>query len=158
MKKHLLTVEGLQKIKLELRNLVEVQRPAIIKEIQQARDQGDLSENSDYDASKARQTVIESRIQELQDMLQHYELIQENQHDNDANKVVSVGNKVSLINLKTNETMSYEIVGFFDTDPENHKISNDSPLAKSILGNKIDDVVEVRGIPNPYKVKIIAIN
>ncbi|MDQ0513679.1 transcription elongation factor GreA [Mycoplasmoides fastidiosum] len=154
MKINLLTVEGLEKIKSELRNLVEVQRPNIIREIQLAREQGDLSENYDYEASKAQQTVIESRIQELQEILNHYEIIQDKPTEKRKGQSVSVGNSVTLFDLAENKQVTYEIVGSFDTNPEQNKISNDSPLAKAIIGYKIGDIVEVRGIPNPYRIRI----
>lgn len=156
IKKYLLTLKGLEKIKDELRDLVEIQRPQIIKEIQEAREQGDLSENADYDAAKSHQTVVESRIQELQEILTHYELI--NETDLNQSKVVSIGSKVKFYDFSDKKSYEYEIVGSFDADPLKNKISNESPIAKTIIGLSLGDIVEVRGISRPYKIRIDEIN
>ncbi len=154
--KNLLTKEGVNRLNAELRELIDEKRPAIIKTIQEAREQGDLSENADYAAAKNEQGEIEKRIQEIKDILANYELISENKN-NDENEKVKVGSKVKLLDLSDDEEVTYEIVGEVEADPDNNKISNQSPLAQAILGKTVKSIVEVRNIDNPYKVKILKI-
>ena len=154
--KILLSAEGLEKLNAELRELIDVKRPEIIKAIQEAREQGDLSENADYDAAKNQQGVIEKRIQEIKNILTNYELINE-AVDTTSNEKVKVGSKVKILDLSDNEEYEYEIVGEVEADPDNNKISNMSPLAQVLLGRSVKAVVEVRNIDNPYRVKILKI-
>ncbi|QZX49304.1 transcription elongation factor GreA [Mycoplasma sp. E35C] len=149
--KHLLTQEGLAKIQAELRHLVDVKRPEIIRLIQEAREQGDLSENADYDAAKASQSEIEGRIKEIQDILNSYEIIKES--DTREKKVI-VGSKVTIYDHIEKCDFTYEIVGPIESDPANNKISHESPLAKAIMDHKEGESAEVRGIEHPYKVTI----
>jgi transcription elongation factor GreA len=149
--KNLLTTEGKENLERELRDLIDVKRPAIIKSIQEAREQGDLSENADYDAAKNRQAEIEGRIKEIQDILDHAEIITESVKDN---RKVKVGSKVVIQDLSENDEYTYEIVGAVEADPDQNKISNLSPLAKSILNKTVGTTVEVHGIEDSYKVKI----
>ena len=154
--KILLSEEGLEKLNAELRELIDVKRPEIIKAIQEAREQGDLSENADYDAAKNQQGEIEKRIQEIKNILTNYELINE-ANDTTSNEKVKVGSKVKILDLSDNEEYEYEIVGEVEADPDNNKISNMSPLAQALLGRGVKVVVEVRNIDNPYRVKILKI-
>ena len=154
--KTLLTEEGLNKLNAELRELIDEKRPTIIKAIQEAREQGDLSENADYAAAKNEQGEIEKRIQEIKDILSNYELISEVKDDT-SNEKVKVGSKVKLLDLSNNEEVTYEIVGEVEADPDNDKISNQSPLAQAILGKNVKTIVEIRNIDDPYKVKILKI-
>ncbi len=154
--KTLLTEEGLNKLNAELRELIDEKRPTIIKAIQEAREQGDLSENADYAAAKNEQGEIEKRIQEIKDILSNYELISEVKDDT-SNEKVKVGSKVKLLDLSNNEEVTYEIVGEVEADPDNNKISNQSPLAQAILGKNVKTIVEIRNIDDPYKVKILKI-
>ena len=154
--KILLSEEGLEKLNAELRELIDVKRPEIIKAIQEAREQGDLSENADYDAAKNQQGEIEKRIQEIKNILTNYELINET-NDTTSNEKVKVGSKVKILDLSDNEEYEYEIVGEVEADPDNNKISNMSPLAQALLGRGDKAVVEVRNIDNPYRVKILKI-
>ena len=154
--KTLLTEEGLNKLNSELRELIDEKRPTIIKAIQEAREQGDLSENADYAAAKNEQGEIEKRIQEIKDILSNYELISEVKDDT-SNEKVKVGSKVKLLDLSNNEEVTYEIVGEVEADPDNNKISNQSPLAQAILGKNVKTIVEIRNIDDPYKVKILKI-
>jgi transcription elongation factor GreA len=147
----LLTQDGKEKLERELRTLIDVERPTIIKAIQEAREQGDLSENADYDAAKNRQAEIEGRIKEIQTILDRAEIITENTKDD---RKVKVGSKVTIIDLSENEELTYEIVGEVEADPDQNKISNLSPLAKSILNKTIGTIVEVHGIEDSYKIKI----
>ena len=154
--KILLSEEGLEKLNAELRELIDVKRPEIIKAIQEAREQGDLSENADYDAAKNQQGEIEKRIQEIKNILTNYELINE-ANDTTSNEKVKVGSKVKILDLSDNKEYEYEIVGEVEADPDNNKISNMSPLAQALLGRGVEAVVEVRNIDNPYRVKILKI-
>lgn len=154
--KILLTEEGLTKLNAELRELIDEKRPSIIKAIQEAREQGDLSENADYAAAKNEQGEIEKRIQEIKNILSNYELISEVKDDASDEKV-KVGSKVKLLDLSNNEEVTYEIVGEVEADPDNNKISNQSPLAQAILGKNVKTTVEIRNIDDPYKVRILKI-
>jgi transcription elongation factor GreA len=149
--KNLLTSEGKEKLEIELRDLIDTKRPAIIKSIQEAREQGDLSENADYDAAKNRQAEIEGRIKEIQNILDHAEIISESVKDD---RKVKVGSKVTILDLSENTEYTYEIVGEVEANPDQNKISNLSPLAKSILNKTIGTTVEVHGVEESYKIKI----
>lgn len=151
--KNLLTEQGKKKLEDELRFLVDIRRPEIIKLIQEAREQGDLSENADYDAAKASQGEIESRIKEIQDILSNVEIIKETKSSAHTSKV-RVGTKVEIYDHHDHKTYHYEIVGTIEADPFKNKISNESPLAKAIMDKKEGAESEVRGIENPYKVTI----
>jgi transcription elongation factor GreA len=149
--KNLLTPEGKEKLERELRDLIDVKRPAIIVSIQEAREEGDLSENADYDAAKNRQAEIEGRIKEIQHILDHAEIITESTKDD---RKVKVGSKVTVQDLSEDAEYTYEIVGEVEADPDQNKISNLSPLAKSILNKTVGTTVEVHGVEESYKIKI----
>lgn len=152
MKRHILTAESLEKIKQEFRYLVGVERPAVIKEIQTAREQGDLSENADYDSAKERQSQVEFRIKELQEIIDNHQIIAETTDTSDEErKIVTIGSIVMVMNLKNKTVHKYEIVGSFETDPKNGKISNESPLAKALLNHKKGEIVDVKGVAQPSK-------
>ncbi|MDR0985995.1 MAG: transcription elongation factor GreA [Mycoplasmataceae bacterium] len=150
---YLLTKEGKQNLEKELKDLIEVQRPNVIKAIQEAREQGDLSENADYAASKERQGEIEKRIKEVQTILDHVEIIKEDKKDQER---VRVGSRVTIedLSMRSDNVTKYDIVGEVEADPINNKISNLSPLAKSIMNKTESTIVEVHQIENPYKIKI----
>lgn len=149
--KQLLTLEDKQKLETELDFLINVRRPEIIKQIQDAREQGDLSENADYDAAKNEQGRIEEQIQKIKHILENSTIIDSSAIDVN---VVSIGCTVTVFDYQDNKEYSFTIVGSEGSDPENFKISNESPLAKSIIGLKKGDTVEVKGIEKPYRVKI----
>ena len=153
--KVLLTQSGVEKLKQEREHLVNEERPKVIEELQLARSQGDLSENADYDSAREKQAHLEARVKEIDYMLQNAEIISEEQMDL---KVVKPGTTVTILDLseKNAESESYTIVGSFETDPENGKISNESPLAKAVLGHGINEIVTV-GVAEPYDVRIINI-
>ena len=152
MEKFQLTKEGVAKLEAEYRHLLDVERPAITKELVEARALGDLSENADYDAAREGQARIESRIKEIEAILSNYELIKEKS----STKTVQIGACVTIKMLDFDEEEKYEIVGVIEANPLENKISNEAPLAKAILGHKIGDVVEVE-VAKPYKVEIVAI-
>ena len=163
--KYMLTKDGIAKLKKELEELLNVKRPEIIKQIAEARAQGDLSENADYDAAKAQQGVIEGRIAEINDILQNAIVIDEvkaeQNETNNAEDSVRVGKEVKVKDLrndKKGEIRTYKIVGTIEADPFNNAISNESPIAKSLYGHKATDKVQIQGIENPYLVEIISVS
>ena len=153
--KVLLTKSGVEKLEEERDNLINVERPRVIEELQLARSQGDLSENADYDAARDKQAQIEQRIKEIEYMLQNAEIISEEQMDLN---VVTPGTTVTILDLSLDdpEEEKYTIVGSFETDPVNGKISNESPLAKALIGHGVNEIVTV-GVAEAYDVKIVDI-
>lgn len=154
--KILLTKEGIEKLKAERDHLVNVDRVENRDALVLARSQGDLSENADYDAARDEQARIEARIKEIDAMLMHAEVIDENEAQSD---VVKLGNVVTILDLSEEnpEEESYRIVGSTETDPLHGKISNESPLAKAMIDHKVGEVVTV-GVASPYDVKIVKIS
>ncbi len=148
-----LTEEGLEEIKKELDELKLVRRPEVINALKDARAQGDLSENAEYDAARSEQAVVESRIKELEVMLERAVVITKVDTD-----VVSIGTKVTLEYVDDDDTEEYSIVGSQEADPFTNKISNESPIAKAIMGLKVGSVVSVDSPNGKYNVKILAIN
>ena len=148
-----LTQEGLDELKKELDELVQVKRPEVIDALKDARAQGDLSENAEYDAARTEQAIVESRIKELESMLERAVVITKVDTD-----VVSIGTKVTLQYVEDEDTEEYSIVGSSEADPFTNKISNESPIAKAILGFKVGSVVSVDSPTGKYDVKILAIN
>lgn len=153
--KILLTKDKKQAIQKELDNLIQVERKKVIESIRLAREQGDLSENADYDAAKNRQAEIEAKIKEYQNILDFAQIIDDtSSHKQD---VVKVGTKVEVLDMSDNKIYNYSIVGEVEADPDNNKISNVSPLANAMLGHAKNEIVEIKGIEKPYKVKILKI-
>ena len=153
MKKILLTKEGKEKLEQEYQYYVEVLQPNIIRELSEARAQGDLSENADYDAAKKRQAEIEGRIAEIEATLKNCEIIN---NDNTNKNIIKLGSKVKILDLAENEEAEYFIVGTVEADPFNGKISYESQLADAIIGAKAGDVVTVK-TKEPYEVKILSV-
>jgi transcription elongation factor GreA len=153
-KKYLLTKEGIDKLKEELNHLVSVKRPEVIKLIQEAREQGDLSENADYDAAKNSQREIEKRIEEIHEILNHAEIIKTKKSDE---LKIKVGSLVTIYDSSEKKENTYEIVGEVEADPNHNKISNLSPLAKAMLNKTVGAQVEIHGVEEPYKIKILKI-
>lgn len=148
-----LTQEGLDDLKKELDELIQVRRPEVINALKDARAQGDLSENAEYDAARNEQAVVESRIRELEAMIEKAVIITKVNTD-----VVSIGTKVTLEYVEDEEEEEYSIVGSSEADPFENKISNESPIAKAIMGLKVGSVVSVESPNGKYDVKILAIN
>jgi transcription elongation factor GreA len=140
MDKFPITNEGFEKIEIELKNLKSIERPSIIKSIAEAREHGDLSENAEYHAAKEKQSFIEGRIADLESKISRAEVI--NTKKLKGNKVI-FGATVTLGDMDSKKNIIYQIVGTEEADVENGKISISSPLAKALLGKKIDDTVEV---------------
>ncbi|MBR4444431.1 MAG: transcription elongation factor GreA [Solobacterium sp.] len=152
-KKIYLTEEGLQDLKEEHHRLVTVEREKNKKDLAEARSQGDLSENADWDAAREKQAQLESLISEIEWQLNNYVLIDMTNVDK---SVVNVGSTVTIEFLDVREEAKYKIVGSTQTDPSNGLISNDSPLAAAIMNHKIGDTVTVN-VKKPYSVIIINI-
>ena len=148
-----LTQEGLDDLKKELDELIQVRRPEVINALKDARAQGDLSENAEYDAARNEQAVVEARIRELDAMIEKAVII-----TNVNTDVVSIGTKVVLEYVEEEEEEEYSIVGSSEADPFENKISNESPIAKAIMGLKVGSVVSVESPNGKYDVKILAIN
>ncbi|MCF8369862.1 MAG: transcription elongation factor GreA [Bacteroidales bacterium] len=135
------TEEGLQKLKDELDQLVKVERPSISKQIAEARDKGDLSENAEYAAAKDAQGLLELKIAKMQDLLQNARIFDESKID--VSKVLLLS-KVKIKNLKNNAVMSYTLVPEQESDLKKGKISVTSPIARGLLGKKVGDSVEIK--------------
>lgn len=132
--------EGLDKLKKELRYLTTVERPAASRQIAEARDKGDLSENAEYDAAKEAQGLLEMKISKLQNTLQNARIIDESRLDFSKIFIMS---KVTIKNLKNKMSMTYHIVPESEADVKSKKISVTSPIAKGLLGKIVGDVVEI---------------
>src|SRR5690625_3680543 len=133
-KSYYMTEEGKEKIEEELHYLKTEKRKEVVERIKIARDFGDLSENSEYDSAKEEQAFVETRIAQLEKMVRYAVIIESDDENMD---VVSLGKKVTFIELPDGEEETYAIVGSAEADPFEGKISNDSPMAKSLLGLKI---------------------
>lgn len=147
-----ITNEGLEQMKQELEDLIQVKRPEVIKALKEARALGDLSENAEYDAARQEQAQTEARIKELEAMIEHAVIIE----NVDTNEV-SIGTRVTIEYVGDDDTEEYSIVGVKEADPFNNKISNESPIARAILGKKIGDIVSVDSPNGTYDVKVVAI-
>ena len=147
-----LTQEGLDDLKKELDDLINVRRPANIQAIKEARSLGDLSENAEYDAARNEQAQIEARIQQLEKMLENVSIITEVNTD-----TVSIGNTVSIKYVDDDEEDEYKIVGSQEADPFESKISNESPIAQALFDHKVGDIVTVESPNGNYEVEIIDI-
>ena len=132
-KKNLLTYEGLQKLESELHNLKVVKRKEVAQKIKEAREQGDLSENAEYDAAKDEQRDIEARIDEIEKILKNAEVVVEEEVDLDK---ISVGCRVKILDMEYDEELDYKIVGSTEANSLKGKISNESPVGKALLGAK----------------------
>ena len=148
----LLTSEGFLELETELNNLKTIDRPRIIEAIKEARAQGDLSENADYDAARDEQAKIESRIQELEYMLEHAKIIEKATGDK-----VEVGTTVTVQYVDDEEEEVYSIVGSMEADPFENKISNESPIGKAIMNKKVGEIISVESPNGSYDIKIVSI-
>jgi transcription elongation factor GreA len=148
-----LTREGYDKLKAELRNLIDVIRPEVIEQLAYARSLGDLSENADYDAAKARQADVEQRIRQLEDILSNATIVDD---ATTTAKVVSFGRTVKILHLGTKKEHTFKIVGTHETNPTFGTISNVSPLGEAIMGARVNDKVTVKA-PKSYQVQILKI-
>ncbi|AEM68881.1 transcription elongation factor GreA [Mycoplasma putrefaciens] len=148
----ILTQEGLEELKLELKNLLEVIRPKVIEELVEARNQGDLSENADYDAARNRQAEVEARIKEVESLINRAKVIEDTKAE--KNGEVKIGSTVEFVSNLDKKTREIKIVGAIEADPFSNLISNESPIAKAMLGKKEGTTVEIKDIAKPYKITI----
>ena len=153
-KKNLLTYQGLQKLENELQELKVVKRKEIAQKIKEAREQGDLSENAEYDAAKDEQRDIETEIAELEAILANCEVIQDNDKNKDVVKMESV---VVLHDVEFDEDIEYTIVGSSEADSLNNKISNESPLGAALIGKKKGDTVKVEAPVGEIEYTVVSV-
>src|SRR5690348_17163284 len=135
-----MTIDGFQRLEVELKQLKSVQRPAIIRAIAEAREHGDISENAEYTAARERQSFIEGRIGELEDKISRAEVIDVSKL---SGKVIKFGAKVTLADEDTDEENTYQIVGAEEADIDQGRLSVTSPLARALIGKQTGDSVEV---------------
>ena len=140
-KKNILTEEGLAKLEDELQDLKVNRRKEVAAKIKEAREQGDLSENAEYDAAKDAQGLLEAKIAQLQDVISNCRIIDESQIDTSK---VQILNKVTIKNIKTKATMTYTLVSESEADFKAGKLSITTPIAKALIGKKLGDKVEVQ--------------
>ncbi len=139
-KKNILTYAGLKKLEDELYDLRVNQRREVAQKIKEAREQGDLSENAEYDAAKDEQRDIEARIEEIENILKNVEVVVEDEVDANA---ISIGCKVDVLDMEYDEEMEFQLVGSTEANSLQGKISNESPVGKALIGAKVGDVVDV---------------
>ncbi|MFB7138631.1 MULTISPECIES: transcription elongation factor GreA [unclassified Bacillus (in: firmicutes)] len=153
-KKFPMTLAGKQKLEQELENLKTVKRAEVVERIKIARSFGDLSENSEYDAAKDEQAFVEGRITTLENMIRNAEIITES---NEASDTVTLGKSVTFLELPAGDEETYTIVGSAEADPFEGKISNDSPIARSLLGKTVGEEVTVSTPGGDMQVRITAV-
>lgn len=154
MEKHYLTPEGKKQLEEKLAHYKTVLRPEVVKEIGAAREYGDLSENSEYEAAKDKQALIEAEISEMEDILLNCEVIKKSRVDTDS---VSIGCSVTLYDEEFDEEVTYKILGSTESDPKNGVISNLSPVGSALLGHKKGDVVSVHMQTGTIQYKVLDI-
>ena len=154
-KKNILTYEGLKKLEDELENLKVVRRKEVSQKIKEAREQGDLSENAEYDAAKDEQRDIEARIDELEKILKNAEVVVEEAADLDK---VSIGCSVKILDCEFDEELEYKIVGSTEANSLKGKISNESPVGKALLGKQVGDTVTVETPAGEFSYKVLSIH
>ena len=153
-KKNILTYEGLTKLENELQDLKVVKRKEVAQKIKEAREQGDLSENAEYDAAKDEQRDIELRIEELEKLLKNVEVVGQDEVDADT---VGIGSRVKLYDVEMDEEVEYTIVGSTEADALNGKISNESPVGAALIGSKVGETIVVETISGDLEFKILEI-
>ena len=153
-KQIVLTDEGLKKLEDELQHLKTVKRKEIADKIKVALSFGDLSENSEYDEAKNEQALVEARIIQLENMLKNVKILDESEL---STEIVSLGCKVKVKDIEFNEDIIYQIVGSAEADPNNGKISNESPLGNALISQKVGDIVNVDAPEGTLEFKILQI-
>ena len=153
-KKNILTYEGLKKYEEELQDLKVVKRREVAQKIKEAREQGDLSENAEYDAAKDEQRDIEARIEELEKILKNVEVVDEDEVDLER---INIGCKVKILDVEYNEELEYKIVGSTEANSLKGKISNESPVGKALIGAKVGDVINVETPAGVFQYKVLEI-
>ena len=153
-KKHILTYAGLKQYEDELQHLKVVRRKEVAQKIKEAREQGDLSENAEYDAAKDEQRDIELRIEELEKLLKNAEVVVEEEID--VNKI-NIGCKVKLLDVEYDEEMEFYIVGSTEANSLQNKISNEAPVGRALIGKSVGDVVDVETQAGIIQYKVLEI-
>ena len=154
MKEVILTQQGYEKLRQEIEHLRTEKRREVAERIKEAREFGDISENSEYDDAKNEQAMLEHRIAQLQERLLSARVITKKEISKDS---VSVGSTVRLRDIAANKTVEYHIVGSAEANPAENKLSNESPVGKAIMGMKKGDTVEVAAPRGSLKFKILEI-
>ncbi|MBQ3688824.1 MAG: transcription elongation factor GreA [Bacteroidales bacterium] len=150
-----LTDEGLKKLNDELDHLIAVERPNISKQIAEAREKGDLSENAEYDAAKEAQGLLELKISKLQDLIKNARVIDKSQIQSD---IVQILSKVTIQNVKTKMKMTYTLVAESEANLKEGKISVETPIAKGLMGKKVGDTAKIKIPAGEAEFKIIDIS
>lgn len=153
-KKNILTYAGLKQYEDELQNLKVVRRKEVAQKIKEAREQGDLSENAEYDAAKDEQRDIELRIEELEKLLKNAEVVVEEEIDLEK---INIGCKVKVYEIDEEEEMEFRIVGSTEANSLQNKISNESPVGQALLGKRVGDVVDVETQVGVIQYKVLEI-
>lgn len=153
-KKNIMTYEGLKKLEDELQDLKVVQRREIAQKIKEAREQGDLSENAEYDAAKDEQRDIEARIEQIEKILKNAEVVLDEEID--LNRI-SIGCVVRVLDIEYDEEEEYKLVGSSEASSLQNKVSNESPIGKALLGAQVGDVVEVEAPAGVVQYKVLSI-
>lgn len=153
-KKNILTYEGLRKYEDELHELKVVKRKEVAEKIKEAREQGDLSENAEYDAAKDEQRDIEARIEELEKILKNAEVVVEDEVDLDK---INIGCKVKIRDMEYEEDVEYKIVGSTEADSLRGRISNESPVGRALIGRQVGETVSVETQVGTLRYKVLEI-
>lgn len=153
-KKNILTYAGLKQYEDELQNLKVVRRKEVAEKIKEAREQGDLSENAEYDAAKDEQRDIEARIEELEKLLKNAEVVVEDEIDLDK---IRIGCLVKVYDVEFDEEMEFKIVGSTEANSLQNKISNESPVGRALLGKSVGDLVDVETQVGNIQYKVLEI-
>ncbi|MBR1759096.1 MAG: transcription elongation factor GreA [Lachnospiraceae bacterium] len=154
-KKNILTYEGLRQLEEEIQDLKVNRRKEIAQKIKEAREQGDLSENAEYDAAKDEQRDIEARIEEIDKILRNAEVVVD--EDVDVSKI-SIGCTVHILDLEEDEDLTYKIVGSTEANVLHGKISNESPVGAALIGKSVGDIVSVETQMGVIEYKVLEIN
>lgn len=154
-KKNIMTYEGLKKLEDELQDLKVVQRREIAQKIKEAREQGDLSENAEYDAAMDEQRDIEARIEQIEKILKNAEVVLDEEID--LNKI-SIGCLVRVLDIEFDEEEEYKLVGSSEASSLQNKISNESPIGRALIGAKVGDVVDVEAPAGVVQYKVLSIH
>lgn len=154
-KKNILTYEGLKKLEDELQNLKVNKRKEVAQKIKEAREQGDLSENAEYDAAKDEQRDIETRIEDLEKILKNAEVVDADEFDTET---VNFGSEVKLLDKEFDEEVTYKVVGSTEADILNNKVSNESPIGLAMMGKRVGDVISFEAPDGTYQYKVLEIN
>lgn len=153
-KKNLLTYQGLKQLEDEIQELKVVRRKEVAQKIKEAREQGDLSENAEYDAAKDEQRDIEARIEEIEKILKNAEVVVEDEVELDK---INVGCKVTVFDFEYDEEDSFKIVGSTESNALKKRISNESPVGAALLNHKVGDVVQVETLDGVIELKVLEI-